>query len=969
MKRNLKNSALAKTIVNKEIIEIESDTDTDEVGGGMLTLCVEENAPGDDTLAKNPNKSAVAKTIVKKEIKFESDIDEVVRRMLALCIKIDASRDDALAKSPKKSADAVVKTTVKEEVIEIESDTYTDEVGGRMLAPCGAENASGDDVLVKNPTMAKTIVKREIKIESSIDEVAGPLLALGEVNASGNDTLAKNPKKSEVAETIMKQEIIEIESDSDTDEVGGRMLALCGAENASGDDVLVKNPKNSAVAKTTVKREIKIESSIDEVGGPLLAPGEVNASGNDTLAKNPKKSEVAETIMKQEIIEIESDSDTDEVGGRMLAPCGTENASGDDVFVKNPKDSAVAKTIVKKEIKIESSIDDIGGPLLALGEVNASGNDTLAKNPTKSEVAETIVKQEIIEIESDSDTDEVGGRMLALCGAENDGLGKNPNKSAVTQTIVKKEIIEIESATDTDTDEVGGRMLALCGEVNASGDDALAKDGKTNRANMQIVCADHCDSGLVHDLEYKKYLTHFSEIGKLYMFDDNVRGSSPVRIMYNVDHETSDRSKGRAVIIEKSRAGRKAKSPTISSVSKRLKTENGRADSNSILRTGLRIKETQQKKGDGRRGRKSSVAKKSIELKPTSYARGDTKQKNGDAARGRKISVANNTIELKPTSYVRNFQEKNGNVPRGRKISLAKKDIILKHSRNDESQKILRASKRLKTEIGRSDHNLISKSIPVVNTKDTQRRKREALQQRKIPVSKHNNESKSRGHVRGELFHGFLPPRKENELSSMDKSYSYYVAYLRTSITIVQSDRQVKPVKVKDGARLSDPDIIAVSDYPFRDGGKSPFEATKDGRVIDLEDGTEPDDIFNSSFSKKLIEILRNPYDEKEYLRLYHEASLKRPLTRSRQLRDGREIEYNVEDQLAPSYLEKYTDFNKKYHRYQKDLPRALNLLRGFFFYLENIVLEGAFKPWLHEQRLTNLLVDARECIDIVGNK
>lgn len=75
----------------------------------------------------------------------------------------------------------------------------------------------------------------------------------------------------------------------------------------------------------------------------------------------------------------------------------------------------------------------------------------------------------------------------------------------------------------------------------------------------------------------------------------------------------------------------------------------------------------------------------------------------------------------------------------------------------------------------------------------------------------------------------------------------------------------------------------------------------------DLEEGIQRDDIFNSSYSKKLIEILRKPYDETEFLKLYDEASLKRPLTRSRQLRDGREIEYNVEDQLALSYLEKYT--------------------------------------------------------------
>ncbi|KAG7659880.1 hypothetical protein ISN44_As01g066950 [Arabidopsis suecica] len=694
--------------------------------------------------------------------------------------------------------------------------------------------------------------------------------------------MKRKPKKSAWLKTIAKKEIIEIESDTDTDdEVAATKLAPFGEENA----------------KSSVKMEIKTESNIDEVCGKMMdLCVERNASKDDALAKkNPKKSAVAKTILNKEIIEIESDTDTDEVGPRKLPLCNEENASGDDVLAKNPKKCSVAKTIVKKEIKIESNIDELGGRLL----VNASGDDVLAKKPKKSVVAKTIVWQEII---------------------------------------------EIESATDTDTDEVGGKTLSLCGKVDASGDDLLARDGKTKRTNLQIVCVDDCDSGLVHDLEYKKYLAHFSETRNVYLLEDNVRGSSPVRIMY---HEAPDRSLRKAVETEKSKAGRKPKSPTISSVSKRLKTEDGRADHKSISRTVLRTKETQQKKGDDvRRGRSS------IEVKPRSYVR-DTKERNGDARRGRKISVAKNTIESKPTRYVRDSQEKN--------------------TRNDESQTIFRASKRLKTEIGRADHNSISKTNPVVKTKDIQRKNREALRGRKIHVTKHNNESKSRGHVIDNLFHSFKPSKKENEmsLSSVEKSYSYYTAFLRNSIrnsvTIFNSGQQVKPMK--DAVCLSDPDIIAVSNHPFPDGGKSPFEATKDGKVIDLEDGIKPDDIFNSSFSKKLMEILRNPYDEKEFLRLYNEASVKRPLTKSRQLRDGREIEYYCDDQFALSYLEKYTDFNKTYHRYRKDLPRALNLLRGFFFYLENIVLEGAFKPWLHEKRLTNLCVDTRGCIDIVGNK
>lgn len=64
--------------------------------------------------------------------------------------------------------------------------------------------------------------------------------------------------------------------------------------------------------------------------------------------------------------------------------------------------------------------------------------------------------------------------------------------------------------------------------------------------------------------------------------------------------------------------------------------------------------------------------------------------------------------------------------------------------------------------------------------------------------------------------------------------------------------------------------------------------------------------MFNSTFSKKLLEILRQPYDKNEFKQRFLEVSHKKHLTRSRQLRDGREIEYNVDHQLGPSYLDRY---------------------------------------------------------------
>lgn len=363
-----------------------------------------------------------------------------------------------------------------------------------------------------------------------------------------------------------------------------------------------------------------------------------------------------------------------------------------------------------------------------------------------------------------------------------------PKNSVVGTTAVDMEIIEIES--DTDIDEVaGGRMLALCGPVSCEVANTVVEYGETS---MQIVCTD-VDSGpgsLVFDLDYQKYLATCSENGILYLLEDNVRESSPLRLMYNVDNEPSDRSKGKAVENEKSKS--------VSSASKRLKTENGRADHKPVSKTVLRTRETQQKKGDVRRGRKIAPIKKTVKLKTARDVK-DTRKKNEDVQRGRKSSAIK-----------KNFK------------ACKKENEKSSAKRNAKSQTTFRASKRLKTENERADYYSI-------NTKDTQQKKREG---RKIPVTKNNVDSKSKSHVKDEKVHRSEAWMKENEksLSSIDKAYACYLKFLRKSLTIFESDQKVKPVK--DLVCLSDPDIIAISNHPFPDGGNFPFEANKDEKVI-----------------------------------------------------------------------------------------------------------------------------------------
>ncbi|RID75108.1 hypothetical protein BRARA_B02169 [Brassica rapa] len=527
---------------------------------------------------------------------------------------------------------------------------------------------------------------------------------------------------------------------------------------------------------------------------------------------------------------------------------------------------------------------------------------------------------------------------------------RKPNSSKVGRKVVKKTLVAL------------GRMLALRGgdgEVDSSRKplNALAAGGGSN---MQLVCVDaDCATGLEYDLDYMKYLTIFKESHQ-YLLEGE---ASPLRIMYTADKEVDDekrRGRGRG------RGRERSKPPLVSNVSKKLKTGGARREDHNkstvfrkeVVLRGRKIGMT--KTEASLRGRKKiALSKNTIKLEPK--CKHDTKQEK-DASLHKNAMKVERTRDVKDTHQekevsIRGRKPKNWNkldneesrrrrkaifraskrlkaekiitvvnskdAPQGKKSCVNKSDFKACKKENEESNsekrkskshEIFRASKRLKT-----DQNLVNDKL-----------KKEEV------VNKDKAKPKATSHVKDSLLHSFRPHKKvENEESSrrtlMDKSYEYFIAFLRNSVTVIE----VKPEKAS--VPLSDPDIIAVSNCPFSDGGPSPFEANKDGKVIDLEDRIEPEDMFNSTFSKKLLEILRQPYDKNEFKQRLFEASQKKQLTRSRQLRDGREIEYNVDHQLGPSYFDRYPDFKRVFRRSRsaKDDHRALNLLRGFFFYFE----------------------------------
>ncbi|EOA30367.1 hypothetical protein CARUB_v10013490mg [Capsella rubella] len=224
----------------------------------------------------------------------------------------------------------------------------------------------------------------------------------------------------------------------------------------------------------------------------------------------------------------------------------------------------------------------------------------------------------------------------------------------------------------------------------------------------------------------------------------------------------------------------------------------------------------------------------------------------------------------------------------------------------------------------------------------------------------------------------FVGRRKKNEeegAAAVDKDYMRYLTWLLDSLRdsttkptanpsdldppnldtlneptmVPETDPLVKVKIEQDLESWSDgSDIIAIDDTPFLDEEGTPFVASK--KVVDLDEVSKADNSSSCWYRKQLMDVLKKPYDEKELKQLHRYATIHKKMTRCRELRKGRERDYET-DELGQSYLESFPDFEKEYKLVDGvDQERALKLLRGFFFYLKYVSHDGAFKPWEENQ-------------------
>nr|VDC77865.1 unnamed protein product [Brassica rapa] len=466
-----------------------------------------------------------------------------------------------------------------------------------------------------------------------------------------------------------------------------------------------------------------------------------------------------------------------------------------------------------------------------------------------------------------------------------------------------------------------------------------------------------CRRFILVDDEYKFFFDHHLSGGDntfLPPFDDD-----------NVESET------RSLGFKVSGGSKRSKKPINNRVSqKRKRKEIGSEDEASRAVPVATTRESIQRDNRASERRKRKMAE--FESASVSRAVPFVNIQRDNKAK-KKVSESTKVDTLRDVPLVR-AQETTQRDNKARKVSEATKVNTSRDVPLVRAKEVIQQDSKAK----KMSEPKVNKDVPLFRTKEVIRRDKRVAERRKKKIDETKAAGTSRVvHVEKVNRDVDKTPRvvpvtqsnkgvsvgtrkKKNE-AAVDKDYVSYLTWLvdslkaSTTTVPVQSEKdllaKVKVEQDTESCSHDDDDDIMVSDSPFLSGDRTtPFVVSKSKTVIDLEKDSTEDESRNCVFTKELMEALEKPYDKRELLKLFGDVSKKKPVIRCKELRNGRVKNYETSE-LAPSYLEKVSDFGREYKRVNGDDKARLKLLRGFFFYLKNVARAGSFKPWLPENQ------------------
>lgn len=99
--------------------------------------------------------------------------------------------------------------------------------------------------------------------------------------------------------------------------------------------------------------------------------------------------------------------------------------------------------------------------------------------------------------------------------------------------------------------------------------------------------------------------------------------------------------------------------------------------------------------------------------------------------------------------------------------------------------------------------------------------------------------------------------------------------------------------------------------------------------------------IIDSRYRKEVLNLLMRPYNDEEYKKLWKDIKRQLPSSST----NGR----------GKSFLSLHKDVNRAIKRTNHNKDKKLNIMRGFFFWLEHLTQQDAFQPWEDEECLQTM--------------
>ncbi|KAE8685721.1 Detected protein of unknown function [Hibiscus syriacus] len=148
----------------------------------------------------------------------------------------------------------------------------------------------------------------------------------------------------------------------------------------------------------------------------------------------------------------------------------------------------------------------------------------------------------------------------------------------------------------------------------------------------------------------------------------------------------------------------------------------------------------------------------------------------------------------------------------------------------------------------------------------------------------------------------------------------------------------------KNDGSCPEVEVFTLDNMPLPEGDYMPFVPSKCFVGEECGDGIR--DSSPSQFREKLMDLLKIPYNGKEFDNLWREVTKRKPVQGVKELRHGRMKSYSTKTK-GKSYLDWYKELKIKVEEFREDRRKVLHLLRGFFFWLKNTAHAGAFQPWM----------------------